>query len=170
LLRAVNVGGKNLLPMADLAKICSRAGCASVRTYIQSGNVVFSADEQSAQQMSAIVEKAIEKQFGFRSPVIVRSAKEMKRIVASNPFPDTKQVYVGFLRDKPAARSIAALDPNRSPGDAFEVIGREIFMNLAIGAGKTKLTTAYFDSKLDTVSTFRNWRTVLKLCEMLDES
>ncbi|CAN5372333.1 DUF1697 domain-containing protein [soil metagenome] len=173
LLRGINVGGKNILPMVELARICTGAGCAGVQTYIHSGNVVFAGDAACAKSMPAIVEEKILKRFGFRPTIVIRTSKEMAQIVVANPFvpnaADTKALYVGFLRDQPSADKIAGLDPNRSPGDLFQVLGRQIYMNLAgHGAADTKLTTAYFDSKLDTVSTFRNWRTVLKLHEMLN--
>jgi uncharacterized protein (DUF1697 family) len=170
LLRGINVGGKNRLPMADLNKICAAAGCEDVRTYIQSGNVLFNADAGCAKRMPKLVESAINKRFGFSSPVIVRTAADMTRITKANPFPhaDENALYVGFLADKPTARRIAELDPDRSPGDEFRVIGREIYLNLAAnGASRTKLTTAYFDSKLQTVSTFRNWRTTVALLAMM---
>jgi uncharacterized protein (DUF1697 family) len=174
LLRAINVGGNNMLPMSELAKFCTSAGCADVQTYIQSGNVLFRADAACAKRMPAAVEDMIEKRFGFRPPIVVRTAKEMREVVRANPFArngsDTSATYVAFLSAAPTAQRIATLDPNRSPGDTYEVHGREIYMNLLAGAGKTKLTTAYFDSKLATVSTFRNWRTVLTLTGMLTPS
>lgn len=160
--------------MKDLSRFCTKAGCTEVQTYIQSGNVLFCADAACAKAMPAAVQAMIEKQYGFRSPLIVRTAKEMRQVVEANPFStnedETSPLYVGFLADRPASDAVAALDPNRSPGDAYHLIGREIFMNLGNGAAKTKLTTAYFDSKLATTSTFRNWRTVVTLTGMLNAS
>jgi uncharacterized protein (DUF1697 family) len=169
LLRGVNVGGKNRLPMSELVKFFAKAGCAEVRSYIQSGNVLFSADDPCAKRVPELVEQQIEKKFGFRSPVILRSAEEMSTLVASNPLKcDQAALYVGFLTGKPTSAQIAALDPNRSPGDQYQIVGREIYMILAgNGAAKTKLTTAYFDSKLATTSTFRNWRTTTTLLAMM---
>ena len=170
LLRAINVGGRNRLPMSDLTAICADAGCADVKTYIASGNVLFKADAACAKRMPQLVERAIEKRFGFSSPVIVRTARQMQEIVASNPFKDDLQrLYVAFLQSKPTAAQVAALDPNRSPGDAYVLIGSEIYLNLAKnGAATTKLTTTYFDSKLKTVTTIRNWRTTITLMEMMN--
>ena len=79
---------------------------------------------------------------------------------------DIKTLHVGFLDSVPAASLVAGLDSNRSPGDRFEVCGREIFLHLPNGVANSKLTNAYFDAALKTPSTFRNWRTVLKLAEM----
>ena len=99
--------------------------------------------------------------------------REIKRLIDANPFvrnvAAADALYVAFLSSKRMAVQIASLDANRSPGDSFIVVGREIFMNLAAnGAARTKLTTAYFDAKLDTVSTVRNWGTTLTILEMMD--
>lgn len=170
LLRAINVGGKNKLPMRDLTAMLAKAGCADVQTYIQSGNAVFSSPPELAKRIPELISEAIVKKFGFRVPVVLRSGKEIQAIVEHNPFlqsvKDTKTLHVGFLADQPAASRIAALDPQRSPGDSFKVLGREIYLCLPNGFGRSKLTNAYFDSGLATLSTFRNWRTVLTLLEM----
>jgi uncharacterized protein (DUF1697 family) len=171
LLRGINVGGKNMLPMTDLARMFEKAGCTSVRTYIQSGNVVFaSADGEAACRG---VCGAITKKFGFEGRIVTRTAEEMDRVAKGHPFLDAKadfkRLFVGFLSDSPEPARVAALDPRRSPGDLFKIIGREIFMQINTGAADTRLTNAWFDSALRTTSTFRNWRTVLKLAEMARE-
>ncbi len=174
LLRAINVGGNNMLPMRELVEIFTEAGCADVRTYIQSGNVVFSATPACAKRIPRVVPDKIAERRGFRPPVVLRTAEEIDRAASGNPFLGAgatageggAALYVVFLAEAPARGLIAALDPGRSPGDSFEVRGREIYLNLTTGAADTKLTNSYFDSKLATISTVRNWRTVLKLQEM----
>jgi uncharacterized protein (DUF1697 family) len=170
LLRGINVGGKNMLPMKDLVALCEQAGCARVRTYINSGNVIFDSSAAAAPRIGAAVTKAVEARFGFRSPVIIRSAAELDDVVNNNPFllagSPEELLYVSFLLALPAADRVAALDPDRSPPDRFEVRRGEIFVLCPNGAARTKLTNAWFDSKLATVSTGRNWRTVCKLCDM----
>ena len=105
-------------------------------------------------------------------PVVTRSAVELRRAVEGNPFlaagADVATLHVGFLASEPKAEPVAALDPARSPPDRFEVRGREIFLCLPDGVARSKLTNAYFDSKLATTSTFRNWRTVLTLLERVE--
>jgi len=169
LLRGINVGGKHSLPMADLAAMFTNAGCTSVRTYIQSGNVVFSAP-RGVDRLARLLAEQIEARFGFGVSVVMRTADEFRKVASSNPFlrsgADAETLHVAFLADAPDKRAIAALDPKRSPGDAFQVIGREVYLNLPNGVARTKLTNAYFDSKLATTSTLRNWRTVLKLVEL----
>jgi len=157
--------------MKDLARIFEAAGCADVRTYIQSGNVVYRAGAELARRVPALVEAAIAERFGFDAPVVTRTAAEIAAVVRANPYPDEadsnpKSVHVGFLRHEPAARAVSALDPDRSPPDTFIVRGREIYFHFPNGMGKSKLTNPWFDSRLGTVSTMRNWRTVVTLEEM----
>jgi uncharacterized protein (DUF1697 family) len=170
LLRGINVGGKNKLPMAELVQLFTAAGCAQVQTYIQSGNVVFAASPATAQRVPAKVSAAIAARLGLRVPIVLRRADELRAVVARNPLlkagADQGTLHVAFLEHEPDRRAITALDPKRSPGDAFAVVGREVYLHLPSGVARTKLTNAYFDSKLATTSTLRNWRTVLKLVEL----
>ena len=170
LLRGVNVGGKNMLPMKDLTCLFENAGCAGVRTYIQSGNVIFSGSQAKAEKLPGRIAKAIEDRFGYRTPVVLRRAEELGETIRNNPFLHAGAagnfLHVMFLASEPDPGAIAALDPDRSPPDAFVVRGREVYLQCPNGAGNTKLTNAWFDSRLSTISTGRNWRTVLKLYEL----
>jgi uncharacterized protein (DUF1697 family) len=172
LLRGINVGGKNKLPMKDLVGMFERAGCVTARHYIQSGNIVFAAPPSLAAKMPAVVEAAITKGFGLRIPVVLRSEEELRAVVAGNPFlmagVDPDALHVMFLAAQPSKAAVAALDPARSPPDELVVKGREVYLSLPNGMGRTKLTNAWFDAKLATVSTARNWRTVLNLVAMCD--
>ena len=160
-----------MLPMKDLAKIFADAGCTDIRTYIQSGNVIFKKTGSAAGVADKIAAN-IEKRFGFRVPVILRTAEELRKTIRDNPFlaagVDAKALHVYFLAHSPNARAIAGLDPARSVGDAFHVRGQEIYLHLPNGMGRSKLTNAYFDSKLSTTCTARNWATVLRLSEMME--
>jgi uncharacterized protein (DUF1697 family) len=172
LLRGLNVGGKNRLAMKDLAAVFAEAGCRDVRTYIQSGNVVYSASRRVADKVPEFVRASIRERFGITTPVVTRSAAEFRQAVERVPWKDDADdgiVHVMFLRDAPPPEAVAGLDPDRSPGDRFEVVGRDVYLRLPNGVAGTKLTNAYFDAKLDTVSTGRNWRTVLKLLAMSSE-
>ena len=170
LLRGINVGGKNKLLMRDLAAIFSEAGCDEVRTYIQSGNVVFRAGPLLAGRVPDLVCEAIAARFGYRVPVLTRTAGELAAILGANPFlgrgAEVGQLHVGFLADRPEAAAVDALDPHRSPPDEFAVVGREVYSYCPQGLARTKLTTRYFESKLSTTMTARNWKTVLKLHEL----
>lgn len=171
LMRGINVGGKNMLPMKELVKMFVKAGCGDVTTYIQSGNVVFSATDKVVGGLGGVIMKQVGEQFGLRIPVVLRTAAEIDAVIRGNPFlkagASEEMLHVCFLADGPGKDLVAGLDAGRSAPDAFAVMGREIYMQLVNGVSGTKLTNAYFDSKLKTVSTMRNWRTVLKLAEML---
>lgn len=171
LLRGINVGGKNLLAMKDLSAMFLAAGCTDVRTYIQSGNVIFQADKALAERIPSLIEAEILRSKKLHVPVIVRSAAVLGKTARKNPFAKSKpdHLYVGFLAQKPAPAAVALLDAKRSPPDEFKVLGSEVFLNLPGGAGKTRLTNQYFDSVLKTTMTVRNWNTVQKLLELCSE-
>jgi uncharacterized protein (DUF1697 family) len=171
LLRGVNVGGKNRLPMIDLCAMFSAAGCASVQSYIQSGNVVFQAAPRVAGGIAAVIADRIAKDFGYRTPVVLRTSQELADAIAHNPFfaagKQQEWLHVTFLADQPSPAAVRTLDSHRSPPDEFIVRGRDIYLHLPNGAGRSKLTNQYFDSRLKTVSTSRNWRTVNQLLELM---
>lgn len=173
LLRGVNVGGKNRLPMADLVALIHEAGGREARTYIQSGNAVFHVGARAAVGFEAKLSKVIAARLGITVPVVLRSVEELRRVAGAHPLAGPehdagKQLHVGFLAAAPAADRVAALDPARSPPDAFVVQGSEIYLLAPNGVARTKLTNAYFDSKLGTTSTFRNWATVLALLALAE--
>ena len=153
--------------MRDLAAIFEKAGCTGVETYIQSGNVVFTPPARAGKLLGATVSEAIRKRFGFEVPVVVRTAAARAAVARGNPFlapgGETDSLHVLFLATAPPGARIAALDPKRSPPDEFAVRGGEIYLRCPNGIGNSKLTNGWFDGKLATVSTGRNWRTVLKL-------
>jgi len=172
LLRGVNVGGKNLLAMRELAGMFAGAGCVDVVTYIQSGNVVFGAPGECVVGLAEGMEAEIAERFGIRSPVVLRTAAEMQRAYAGNPFVGAPEemLHLYFLRDEPDepdGAKVKGLDPERSTGDSFAVRGREIYLHLPAGMARTKLTNGYFDKALGTVCTARSWKTVGRLVEMV---
>jgi uncharacterized protein (DUF1697 family) len=171
LLRGINVGGKNKVLMTHLSDMFARAGCKNVRTFIQSGNVIFDGSAKVSAQVPRLVAEQIAETLGYTTPVVLRSLAELEETVSSNPFlnagSDVELLHLMFLAAHPEASKVAGLNPQRSPGDEYIVRGREIYLRLPNGVRETKLTNAYFDSKLATISTGRNWRTVTKLLEMM---
>ncbi len=171
LLRGINLGN-NRIPMKRLAAMFEEAGCSDVRTYIASGNVVFSATPALARSLPRAISTAIRNELDFEPPIVLRTAAEMSAIVEANPFTgadadaDDKKLHVVFLADAPTADAVARLDPERSPPDEFVVNGSEIYLFCPEGLARTKLSNPWFDKTLDTVSTMRNWRTTRKLREM----
>lgn len=132
--------------MKDLAALFVALGCADVETYIQSGNVVFRPGSVPAAKLAGRIESAILERFGHRVPVVTRTAGELETVARDHPLrtadTDPARLHVGFLAEAPDPARVAFLDPERSPGDAFVVRGREIYLCYAAGAAKTKFTKA----------------------------
>jgi uncharacterized protein (DUF1697 family) len=171
LLRGINVGGKNMLPMKRLAELFTAAGCDDVRTYIQSGNVIFRATPDVAVALPEIISARILEDFGIRVPVVLRSSEQLAETIRDNPFlprgVDPETLHVLFLTDQPGSGLIEKLNPSRSPPDEFIALGGAVYLHLPNGVARTKLTNAYFDTTLKTIGTQRNWRTVTKLFTMM---
>lgn len=167
LLRGINVGGRSLVAMADLRALLSSLGLEDVVTYIQSGNVVFRSTVDDETAVAAKIEREIAGAFDVSPSVLLRTPGELETIVASNPYLTRKaelsKLHVVFLERAPARSAAAALDPERSPPDEFTLRGREIFLHLPNGAGRSKLTLDYFERALEVRGTQRNWNTLLKL-------
>ena len=172
LLRGINLAGKNRMSMASLIAMFVEAGCADVAAYIQSGNIVFTAAPGLAARLPPLITRRIADELGLTVPLVTRTRDEIAAVVAANPFlaegSDPATLYVSFLADTPSAQSVAALDPARSPPDRFIVRGREIYLCFPGGSARSRLTNDYFDRRLGTVSTARNWRTVQKLLALAD--
>ncbi len=167
LLRGVNVGGRNRLPMSLLTTLLSDAGALDVRTHIQSGNALFAVAPARTAEVAEALSDGIERRLGFRPVVVVRTAGELARVARGHPLGgpgvDPGTLHVAFLSARPPRGRVAALDPERSPPDAVMVRGSEAWLRLPNGAGGTRYTTAYLDATLGTTVTIRNWRTVLAL-------
>jgi uncharacterized protein (DUF1697 family) len=171
LLRGINVGGKNQLPMPTLAAMFSAEGCSEVRTYIQSGNVVFRASIDVAARLGPLISQRIAKGFGYQIPILLRSGRELAEVLQGNPFLgksgiEESALHVMFLADQPTPQRLAGLDRARSAPDTFAVRGREVYLHCPNGFGRTKLTNGYFDARLATHSTCRNWRTTVTLSDL----
>jgi uncharacterized protein (DUF1697 family) len=167
LLRGVNVGGRTL-PMAELRELVESLGFEDVRTYIQSGNVLFSAKKRPA---PALLEAAIECRFGLEVDVMLRSATELERTIERNPFPDAdrSRLHVGFMARKPTPAAVAALDGGPFLPEQFAIVGTELYLHLPNGMGRTKLPD-FVLRRIKVPTTIRNWNTVTKLAEAARET
>lgn len=160
LLRAINVGGTGKLPMSELRALCEELGFDDVKTYIQSGNVVFRS-ELSEARVKAALEEALAKKMGKPVAVLVRTHAELAKTLAHNPFPDASpsRVLVLFLDDKPPK---GALDDVIAPGgEELSLHGRELFIHYPNGMGRSKLKVPFVKD-----ATSRNVNTLTKLVEM----
>jgi uncharacterized protein (DUF1697 family) len=169
LLRGINVGGNRKIPMADLRALFVDAGCDSVTTYIQSGNVVFTHRTRSSGVLGTDLERRIKAANGFDVPVFLRSASEWAAVVQNNPFAGVEptKLLVAFLSVDPGPGAADAIDPAAFAPEEFVLLGREVYLHLPNGAGRAKLPQAL--SVLHTPATTRNWRTVMKLLELAPE-
>ncbi|MHB8380070.1 MAG: DUF1697 domain-containing protein [Acidimicrobiales bacterium] len=163
-LRGVNVGGHNKLPMADLRSFCEGLGLSDVKTFIQSGNVIFSSESVPRAPM---LEMAIEERFAMRTNVILRTVRELERALTRNPFAtaDRASVHVGFLAENAPHTVVKALEHERFLPDQFEVVGAEVYLYLPSGVGQSKLP-AYVVGQLKAPVTVRNLNTVSKVVEL----
>jgi uncharacterized protein (DUF1697 family) len=172
LIRGINVGGHNLLPMTVLHAFFTDAGCSSVQTYIQSGNVVFHASSALAAKLPKLLGAQLAKHLGRSVDVslMLRDSAALARAIEDNPYPDAvaqpKTLHLGFLEQAPSQEQIARLNQQQSAIDQFTVRGKELYLFTPDGIGRSKLTNSFF-AKLGTPCTMRNWNTVLKLHSML---
>jgi len=170
LLRGVNVGAKNSLPMSDLRAMLTEVGCTDVQTYVQSGNAVFATKLGTAALTRAIEEK-LELYMGRPIATTLRTRDQLQAIVALNPFADiaTNLAYlcVTFLANAPRESEVARLKSNDWSPERYHVAGKEIFTWHPNGQGRSPLAAALGKLPLRGAVTTRNWNTVLKLLELL---
>jgi uncharacterized protein (DUF1697 family) len=169
LLRGINVGGNNQLPMKDLKTLLEKIGCADVRTYIQSGNVVLRCPSPSAGTLAQRLTAAISKHHGFEPRVVVVTRSELEKAAAANPFPQAdahpQTLHLFFLSDAPAKPNLQSLDALKAKTEAFVLKGKVFYLHTPDGFGKSKLA-ASAEKLLGVAATARNWRTVQTLLEM----
>ncbi|HEY1818835.1 MAG TPA: DUF1697 domain-containing protein [Trebonia sp.] len=182
LLRGINLGGKNKVAMADLRALVSELGHADVSTYIQSGNVLFTApDGADCTEVARAITEAIAARIGVTSPVVVVTREELGQIYAANPFPDEpdpKRVHAVVLSAPPGAELSARLDAAvaqaaaKGAHDAAVTVGRTLYLHTPAGYGTSDLSAAALrivsSPKAGLTGTARNWATMTKLLELCD--
>ena len=171
MLRGVNVGGNKKIKMSTLAALYESLGFKDAKTYIQSGNVVFSSHEPSPSALSKRIERAIKESFGFDAAVVVRTKAELEKAIDNNPFKDKDpdKLHVTFLSDAPANRTLDVFDAAKDESEEYSISGKEVYLFLPNGYGRTKLSNNFFEKKLNVSATTRNWRTVNVLTGMAKE-
>jgi uncharacterized protein (DUF1697 family) len=171
MLRGVNVGG-NSLKMEWLRQACEALGLQDVRTYVQSGNIVFSS-RLGAEKLATTLKTTIDAQTRLPVAVVVRSASEMAKIVAGNPFlkqqgVDPAKLHVTFLAKAPSKPALEKLDALAGTRDEYRLAGQEIYLHCPINYGETKLSNTAIEKVLSVGATTRNWKTVAVLSEMAE--
>jgi len=172
LLRGVNVGTKNSLPMDELRAMLKKLGCTGIQTYLQSGNAVFETRVRAA-ELTKAVEGALERNMGRPIATTLRTRAQMNAIVDANPFVDVAtnpaNLCVTFLSNTPTNSEVAPLHASDFEPERFQVSGKEIYTWHPNGQGQSALTAALGKLRLRGAVTTRNWNTVLKLRDMLGE-
>jgi uncharacterized protein (DUF1697 family) len=172
LLRAVNVGGRNLVNMEELRTLCASLGHKQVQTYLQSGNVVFQSANPSPSKVASELQGAIAEALGVETIVIPRTVADMRAAVAKNPFEgrnlEPSKVMVAFFQAAPPAEVIAKAATRDIAPDELHFAGREGYIYYASGAGKPTLNWSSFERGSKIPATARNWNTTLKLLEMAE--
>lgn len=168
LLRGINVSGQKPVPMAELQKLFATLGFKGAKTLIQSGNVVFRSDKPDAAAVASLIEKGIEKKFGFQVPVLLRTSEELRSILDGNPWrkkklAETEGVYISYLDKAPGKEGIQALAAVEAGEDEHVVRGTEVYLLVRSGYGKSRLSNDLVEKKLKVRSTTRNLATSEKL-------
>ena len=169
LLRGINVGGKTALPMKALAALLADLGCANVRTYIQSGNVVFQSAETDRVRLSREISAEIGRRHGFAPEVLLLRLDDLERAMAANPFPEAESapttLHLGFLASSPNNPDLKSLENLKSENERFHLVDDVFYLHAPDGVGRSKLA-ARAERLLGVAMTDRNWRTVSKIWEM----
>ena len=173
MLRGVNVGGHNKIKMDALRALYESLKLRDAQTYVQSGNVIFKSDERDLARLAKRIEDGIERKFGFRPDVILRTATEMRDVVARNPFAKRRgiepgKLLVSFLASDPGEEGREKVRQMKCDPEELRAEGRELYIYFPNGQGQSKLSGAALEKALKTPATGRNWNSVTKMLEMAE--
>lgn len=172
LLRGINVGGNRKIPMASLCLAVEKAGFQDAQTYIQSGNLVFSAGRMSELEAASNLEAVIAESFGFAVDVIVRSAGQWRDYARRPPFPDAAKdrpnlLMLGLAKLPLASEAVAQLKAKAVDGERIKRVGDALWIDFVAGSGRSKISPALLCRATGSPVTLRNWNTVKMLEQML---
>lgn len=173
LLRGINVSGKRIIKMNQLSLLFESLAYRNVKTYIQSGNVVFETDIEDNLLIKNTIESAINTRFGFDVKVFILSKIDWEEVILNNPFINDQNInidklHLSFLSSIPDNKLIDLMSVVKSPDERFHLDKNVIYLYCPDGYGQTKLTNTFIESKLKLNATTRNWRTILKIQEMIN--
>jgi len=168
LFRGINVGGNNIVPMAELRALMTEIGFEGAQTYIQSGNLVLQADRGAADITSSIA-SAVEEKFGFKPHLMVLSLADFGAAINANPFPeavaDPKTLHLFFTAETSPTPDMAAMEKWKTESETFKLIDTVFYLHAPDGIGRSKLA-ARVERLLGVDTTARNWRSALKIQEL----
>lgn len=173
LLRGINVNGQKIIKMDHLKSIFESLPVEQVRTYIQSGNVVFQSAEASTEKLRSDIESGLKQALGYEVDVVVRTKDELKLTIERNPFGDGAsaeegKVYVSFLAKEPSAEAAVVLASFQSDVDEYRLAGHDVHIRCRGQYGKSLFSNNFLEKKLGVTATTRNWQTVNKLASMAE--
>lgn len=172
LLKGINVGGHKKISMLELRELLLKMGFENVRTYIQSGNVILQSSEEETKKIEALIAKALFDYFGFEVSVLVVTRVHLKRIFDNSPYTDEekKASYFMMLHNIPDEDSVKVASEKVYEGEDYQIINDCIYYYSAKGFGKSKFNTNFFERKLKTFATARNYNTMVKLLSLSTDS
>jgi uncharacterized protein (DUF1697 family) len=173
ILRGINVSGHKMIKMDDLSKLYESLGFENIKSYIQSGNVVFQSDILDTTLLANQINDSIQNKYGFEVPVIVLNQSDWKIIAENNPFLERKgidetKLHVTFLSQKPEVDLFEKLKDGNYKDDEFLVVDKSVYLYCPNGYGLTKLSNTFFENKLKVSATTRNWKTVNELLNIAE--
>jgi uncharacterized protein (DUF1697 family) len=167
--------GHNSIKMTDLVLLYTNLGFRDAKTFIQSGNVIFSSKaDKTESSISASIEKDILEKYNYTIPVMIRTSRELSDLLSANPFLgeikfDPAKMAVIFLHEEPSADQLKKVKDINYPPDKFKIIDREIFIYCPNGFGRTKLYTNFFEKKMGVKGTARNWKTITTILAIAEK-
>lgn len=172
ILRGINVSGHKKINMNELKSLFAALDYKNVRTYIQSGNVIFECEPTDPRKLSEQIEQKILEKYSFDVPVLIRTYTQLVHVIRKNPFIGESGVsrdslYVTFLADEPQSINIDKMAGLGYEPDRFIISGKEVYVFCPNGYGRTKLTNNFFENRLKVKATTRNWKTLQKLAGMI---
>jgi len=168
LLKGINVGGHKKVPMVELRELLSKLGFKNVQTYIQSGNVILQSTKDNLQDIEKVIKQAILDHFGFEVSVLVKTKSDLNHIFDESPFleEEKKASYFIMLHETPAKELVKIASEKVYEGEAYEIIKNCIYYYSAKGFGQAKFNANFFERKLKTFATARNYNTMVKLLSL----
>ncbi|WP_341216420.1 DUF1697 domain-containing protein [uncultured Wocania sp.] len=168
LLKGINVGGYKKVPMADLRTLLAKSDLKNVQTYIQSGNVIFQSSKENTLSIEEVIQKAIIAHFGFEVSVLVKTRGDLKRIFDASPFIEEKKLksYFMLLHNKPEEELVRVASKKVYDGEEYHIINDCIYFYCEKGYGQAKFNMNFFEKKLKTTATARNYNTMVKLLSL----